>query len=508
VGSRSARRRYCRCGALLAADNAERQCARCQRASRDKYVVPPQVPSEFWHTELLREAFAAQHMGRVSRAYRLHPYHHAVYGPDGITQKLLGQWLGLQQSQISRIETGPPIRDLGTLVYWARVLRIPAGALWFDLPGETRQTAPSELESPPDPDTLTVDGLTRSTTEYIKAAGELPPRVVRALEVTRHAAVSELTALRDLNTVIEHYKQTFRITPSSEFYNEILGVRVHVGTLLDGTRVANNHSDLMVAAGWLSNLLALVTHELCDRAASLVWCADAERYSREAHYPELGGWAAQTRVLMSFYDGQAREAVTHAQQGQQIAPLGTVAHAKLVVQEMRAWALIGNSDEVSSTRWRAEKAIAKLPSDTPTRGAFSISLADDPPYTATSLLLLGQYKEAEKATRRVIATFYGSSASEGRREHPSGFARTHLILALALAGLGKLDEAYIAGSLALEAPRLNWPVAVLAGKLDQALMRDFTDTTEACAYHERYVATMQQNSSVGGLPTLFGTSFS
>lgn len=167
---------------------------------------------------------------------------------------------------------------------------------------------------------------------------------------------------------------------------------------------------------------------------------------------------------------------------------------------MRAWALIGDSDKVSSTRRRAEEAIATLPPHTPTRGTFSIGLADDPPYTATSLLFLGRHKEAVNATRRVIAAFYGSCTGEGRREHPSGFARTYLILALALAGLGKLDEAYAAGSVALEAPRPVWPVAVLAGKLDRKLMRDFADTAEAGAYHERYVAAMQQNPSGGGPP--------
>jgi hypothetical protein len=135
VASRLARQRYCRCGAHLAADNTEPQCAGCQRASRDKFVAPPQVPVDFWQTDPLREAFAAQHIGRVARAYRLHPYHHTVYGYSGISQGLLGQWLGLQQPQVSRIETGPPIRDLDILLYWARVLRIPAWMLWFDLPG-------------------------------------------------------------------------------------------------------------------------------------------------------------------------------------------------------------------------------------------------------------------------------------------------------------------------------------------------------------------------------------
>ncbi|MGH3896874.1 MAG: hypothetical protein ACRDTA_01215 [Pseudonocardiaceae bacterium] len=84
----------------------------------DKLIAPPQVPPEFWRTEQFRDAFTAQHIGRVSRAYRTHSHHHTVYGPDGITQTLLGQWLGLSQPQISRIEGGAPIRNLDTLVYW------------------------------------------------------------------------------------------------------------------------------------------------------------------------------------------------------------------------------------------------------------------------------------------------------------------------------------------------------------------------------------------------------
>ncbi|MGH3885016.1 MAG: hypothetical protein ACRDSZ_00335 [Pseudonocardiaceae bacterium] len=129
---------YCRCGTRLAKDNTERQCARCQRDSRDKLITPPEVPDEFWETEQFEEAFAAQHMGWVSRVYRTHPYHHTVYGPSGISQTLLGQWIGLRQPHVSRFETGPPTRHLDTLQHWARVLRIPSELLWFDMPGQTR----------------------------------------------------------------------------------------------------------------------------------------------------------------------------------------------------------------------------------------------------------------------------------------------------------------------------------------------------------------------------------
>ena len=144
MGSRRARQLYCRCGTLLAKDNTERQCARCQCASRDKLITPPEVPAEFWQTDQFRDAVAAQHMGRVARAYRTHPYHYAVYGPSGISQGLLGQWLGLSQPQVSRIENGPPIRNLDALAYWARVLHIPPELLWFRLPDEKGERTVTE----------------------------------------------------------------------------------------------------------------------------------------------------------------------------------------------------------------------------------------------------------------------------------------------------------------------------------------------------------------------------
>jgi hypothetical protein len=42
--------------------------------------------------------------------------------------------MGITQAQLSRIENGPPIRNLDTLCHWARTLRIPECLLWFRLP--------------------------------------------------------------------------------------------------------------------------------------------------------------------------------------------------------------------------------------------------------------------------------------------------------------------------------------------------------------------------------------
>jgi hypothetical protein len=118
-------------------------------------------------------------------------------------------------------------------------------------------------------------------------------------------------------------------------------------------------------------------------------------------------------------------------------------------------------------------------------GVFSIAMGEDPPYTATSLFFLGSYREAVSATHRVIQTVYQPEARQ-RSENPSGYARSLLILGLAQAGAGRLDEAVAAGHTALTGSRPAWPTMVLARRLDEALARDFADSRETRAYHALY----------------------
>jgi tetratricopeptide (TPR) repeat protein len=126
--------RYCRCGNRLAWNHASALCGSCERQAVDHRAEPPMVSPTFWSTPALRDALAAQHIGRVARAYRRHSEFASRYGRGGVSQELLGTWLGLTQAQVSRIENGPPVRNLDTLAHWARVLQIPRHLLWFKLP--------------------------------------------------------------------------------------------------------------------------------------------------------------------------------------------------------------------------------------------------------------------------------------------------------------------------------------------------------------------------------------
>ncbi|WP_235433513.1 helix-turn-helix domain-containing protein [Protofrankia coriariae] len=108
------------------------------------------MPDHFWQTDELRDALASWHIGRVVAAYRRNPWHGRV-----LSQELVGGWVGISQVQLSRIESGPPIKDLDRLVMWARTLRIPGRFLWFQLPeqrSEPVESAPAAAAVPVGPD--------------------------------------------------------------------------------------------------------------------------------------------------------------------------------------------------------------------------------------------------------------------------------------------------------------------------------------------------------------------
>lgn len=140
--------RYCPCGTRLAADNPSDQCLACVRQEQAHLQQPPELPLAYWLTDRFDDAFAAQHIGLVAAAYRYSPFHR-----HPISQEQLGSWFGMSQPEVSRIESGPPIRHLDRLAHWARMLKVPPQLLWFDLPGQRRAvlTSRDRLPAWPEP---------------------------------------------------------------------------------------------------------------------------------------------------------------------------------------------------------------------------------------------------------------------------------------------------------------------------------------------------------------------
>lgn len=271
-------------------------------------------------------------------------------------------------------------------------------------------------------------------------------RVIQALEVMGNDSTSVFPEI--LGELIDHYTLTICSTPPADVYDELLTVRAYASRFIDAAMPDGRRREITLSIGWLSCLLGIAACDMGAHAASHIWCSDAERRSQEVGHPELSGWAVLAKSLIAFYQGRAHHSVALASQGQGVTAAGTLVHAKLATQEMRAAAMAGDADRTETARRYASKEMAGLPSDVKVTGAFSISLGEDPPYTATSLMLLGRHEEAVSATNRVIQTLYSPEARQ-RGEHPSSYARALLILGLAQAGAGNLDEAVSAGHAAL-----------------------------------------------------------
>jgi transcriptional regulator with XRE-family HTH domain len=330
------------------------------------------------------------------------------------------------------------------------------------------------------------DFLRLASVSTLAAAVGSADGVIAATEALRRGGVSSLPSgvLGYVEGATEDHCCAFRRTPSAVLYPQVVGLRYYVDHLLEGKLKLSEHRNLVVSAGWLSALLGLICFELNDCAAAAVWCDDAEQRGREANHAELVAWPYDTRALMASYAGRGRDTVECSQAGQELAPAGSVVHAKLIAQEMRGWARLGAHSETEDALRRAERAMAKLPAGPPPTNVFG-NFANRrfylglPPLTATSLLLLGEAERAERLVRQTIDLY--------NEPNPTSLALNYLDLARALIGLHELDEAYAAGVAALGSEGLAGSVIALAGEVDTAFQLDHGKEPQAQEFHEQYV---------------------
>jgi hypothetical protein len=273
------------------------------------------------------------------------------------------------------------------------------------------------------------------------------------------------TAIDALEEVIAFTSDRLATSGSAPVEADLLAARQFARSLFDKYKpVGAQAADVQAAAAWLSSLLAVASSYRDDHTSALVWALDAQNRGQAAGHPVISGWALLTRATISHYQGRGARSLDLARQGAAVAPVGTVAFAKLTCQQMRAHASLCDTQGMQTARRRAQTAISALDGGGDA-GVHSIARAAEPPYTAASLLLVGEYAEASAVTQDLISMAY----PEGRARETSSYARTLLVLALAQAGLGELDEAAATGARALSVPGTVWPTVVLAGKLDRAL---------------------------------------
>ncbi|WP_308042544.1 DNA-binding protein [Micromonospora sp. PLK6-60] len=295
----------------------------------------------------------------------------------------MAAWFGITQAQLSRVENGPPVVHLDRLTHWARVLRIPMHALWFDL-----SSKPMDAPSP-------VDGETRL-------------HLIRALR----SADRQIGGKNLYGTVLAHLA-AFAGPPkqSPSIPRQAL------------TAAASLHE----MAGWMA-------HDSGDSITSRQHFRQALALAVDSGDQLLVGQVHGSLSHLACHEGNGSAAIAHAADG-----LGTVVgeeatagvRARLFALQARGFAAAGRALDCHSSLRLAEAALAE------TAAAHSAWLS---PFDRTSLNIevarcLLRLGDVTAALRTLDGVVVDEPTARVRSQ-----ALARLLLATALVGQSRIEE--------------------------------------------------------------------
>ncbi|HEX7147734.1 MAG TPA: helix-turn-helix transcriptional regulator, partial [Actinomycetota bacterium] len=190
--------------------------------------------------------------------------------------------------------------------------------------------------------------------------------VFEAVEVARRAEASELGpgTLAGVERTVARLRDAAAGTPPGELIPAVLAQLGYVGRLLERRPTLAQHRRLLVAAGWLSVVVAQLSFEAGDREAAEASRDAAFRLARQAGHAELAAWSVEALALWALADGRLTDALELAQSGQDLAPPASAAAVQLALDEAQAWSSLGDQGRAAGARHQAALTRAMLPTAT------------------------------------------------------------------------------------------------------------------------------------------------
>jgi DNA-binding XRE family transcriptional regulator len=279
------------------------------------------------------------------------------------------------------------------------------------------------------------------------AAAPAAPRTnptLESLELLRRAEASDLgtSTLQQLEELVEDLGIEYFTTPPAEFRVTVLSWRRYVARLLEGRLTLRERRQLYAVAGWLSALVAEASLALGEHAEP--HCTTALSLAQQVGDAHLAGWIHGTQAQIALYTGDPHDAVTFAQAGRQIAPVGSAALVRACALEARAHGRCGDLAEAEHALSRAEHAL-DVRTEPQTRSFFSFDMPYVPYYAGTTYVWLG-----ETARARIWASQAIELCDADPFPWPVARTSARVDLAVALTQAGEHDGATAVGKEAME----------------------------------------------------------
>ncbi|MFD5506832.1 XRE family transcriptional regulator [Streptomyces sp. NPDC127051] len=307
------------------------------------------------------------------------------------------------------------------------------------------------------------------------AAQILQQAAAEAMEFTRQAEATSLGSgtLDHLDLAVTEFNRAYSLKPPRAVFDAVMDYRRKVDALLKGRHTHRQERELLAFAGWLSELLAWLAHDLGDARTGLAFATDAFVHGQQAGHGQLCAWAMDASASINLYEQRPGKARDAALTGLIEAPATHPLTVRLHAQVARAAAADGDANGFTTAYRAAEDAYRLLPPRSPRRfGMDVLPLADYAltSYPATSYIWLGQAEQARQHAEQALAAYEAAPAAS---RSPSREAIARIDMALAHALLGDPDDAVALGHQALDSARVVDSVRHRAGDLTSYLTRRY-----------------------------------
>ncbi|MGH8885524.1 MAG: hypothetical protein ACRDYX_10215 [Egibacteraceae bacterium] len=301
-------------------------------------------------------------------------------------------------------------------------------------------------------------------------AGRASERLSRQLGASNLGPVT----LEQLELRVAGFVQTYDHTPLERLFVEVFDQQEEVTALLNGAQPLAQRRGLHRIAGQLSMLLGLLSFELGDCLTARTHLLTAAQLARQVGDRTLAGWVRMNQSTVALWAGDFRAALDYAQDGQRYT--GGAMSARLAVRgEACASARMDDRGGVRDASRRAERGMASQPASDDgwwvfTPGSFQL-------YTGSSLLSLGDAKQAELHTRQAISFF---ETAPPPLRNPANQAQAQINLAICLVRQDQPDEGLRLAAEALSVDRAHIePNLQQAGEVLSALKPAHRDLAAA-----------------------------
>ncbi|MFI2471510.1 helix-turn-helix domain-containing protein [Streptomyces globisporus] len=296
-------------------------------------------------------------------------------------------------------------------------------------------------------------------------------REAAAAHRTRAAALAmsnDLSALADLDIAalqegVEVTAVDYLRSPPAPMMD-----RAHILRAEAFERIRSGHhrpadrSDLYVAAGRLSGVLAYALLDLGDAVEALIHADAAGRCAEYAGDAELAAWVAGTKSLIARFQGDYGKALEFVRDGYQWVGSGHgTGEARLRCGEAQCLANLGASRAANAALDGAEVARERIRRGDSLGGLFGFSQAKQAYYAGSSLIWLQGGHDAERAAREAAAAIALWQAGPDEERSLDDERLAHIYLATARVQLDDVEGAADAIRPVLSLPveeQISWIV--------------------------------------------------